>query len=123
MYQKFFKPRKTWMNKQDALDLMIRLTTLHMLDIQVMQAYGLCKMTVVDEADDGLNRYNKLYFVEFLEMIGRIAEIKYRGTEVAQQSLTKRIEYVLDEILPLVGAKRQEVDIGIEEESESDDEY
>ncbi len=63
-------------------------------------------MTVVDEADDGLNRYNKLYFVEFLEMMGRIAEIKYRGTEVGQYSLTKRIEYVLDEILPLVGAKR-----------------
>ena len=123
VYQKYFKPRKTWMNKQDAYDLMIRHTSLQMLEVPAMQAFGLCKMTVVDEADDGLNRYNKLYFVEFLEMIARIADIKYKGTEVAQQTLTKKIEYVLDEILPLVGAKRQEVDIGIEEESESDDEY
>ena len=106
MYKKYFKPRKNWMNKQDAYDLMIRHSTLQMLELPAMQAYGLCKMTVVDEADDGLNRYNKLYFVEFLEMVARIAEIKYRGTEVSQQSLTKRIEYVLDEILPLVGAKR-----------------
>lgn len=53
MYQKYFKPRKTWMSKQDAYDLMIRQTTLEMLDLQAMQAFGLCKMTVVDEADDG----------------------------------------------------------------------
>ena len=80
-------------------------------------------MTVVDESDDGIKKYNKLYFVEFLELIGRIADIKFRGTEVGNLPLNKKIEYVLDELLQLVEAKRNEVDIDIEEESESDDEY
>ena len=62
-------------------------------------AYGMSKMTVVDESDDGIVKYNKLYFVEFLEMIGRIADIKYRNTEVGNLPLNKKIEFVLDELL------------------------
>jgi hypothetical protein len=54
-----------------------------------------------------------MVFVEFLEMIGRIADIKYRGTEVGNLPLNKKIEYVLDEVLQVVGAKRNEVDIDV----------
>lgn len=38
-------------------------------------------------------------------------------------SLAKKIEYVLDMILPLVEVVRKDVYIQIDEESESDDEY
>ena len=39
-------------------------------------------------------------YVEFLEFIGRVADIKYNN---ADEPLVKKIEKILDSILPLVG--------------------
>jgi hypothetical protein len=61
--------------------------------------------------------------VELLELIGRVAELKYRDTEQASLPLVKRIEYVLDDTLALIEVKRKEVHIQVDDESESDDEY
>jgi hypothetical protein len=58
-----------------------------------------------------------------LELLGRIAEIKYRNTEVERMALYKRIELVIDDVLALVEIKRKEIKIKVEDESESDDEY
>ena len=44
---------------------------------KVIQAYGLSKMTVPRETEDGPTEYNSMIFVEFLEMIGRIAYLKF----------------------------------------------
>ena len=33
----------------------------------------MCKMTVANEESDSMTKYNELKFVEFLEMLGRIA--------------------------------------------------
>ena len=38
-------------------------------------------MTIIHEEYEE-DRYNNLFFVEFLEMIGRIAVVKYEGTEI-----------------------------------------
>ena len=38
----------------------------------VVKAFGMSKMTVVDETD-GEKKYDRLYFVEFLEFLGRVA--------------------------------------------------
>jgi hypothetical protein len=38
--------------------------------------------------------------VEFLEMIGRIADLKFKQTSTNAEPLAKRIEFVLDEIIP-----------------------
>ncbi len=43
-------------------------------------AFGLSKMTVPNENDDGPDEYDQIRFVEFLEMIGRAADFKYQGT-------------------------------------------
>ena len=45
-----------------------------------------------------------MQFVEFLEFIGRVAQAKFAGSEMEEQvDLATKIEYVLEDLLPLVG--------------------
>lgn len=80
------------------------------------------KMTVVNEEWEA-DKYNTMAFVEFLEMVGRVAVATFSDTDIAQEPLTKRIEYVLDAILPLVDVERQDPMIEEVDETESDQEY
>ena len=90
----------------------------------VREAYALCKMTVVNELDQsGELQYKRLQYVEFLEFLARIADLFFEGSEMEGLELHEKIEHILDEILPLVGAKRVKQKIVIEEFSESDDDY
>ena len=52
-----------------------------------------------------------------------MAHFKFRGTSDATLPLAQKIEYVLDDILPAFSLKRNDVEIGVEEFSESDDDY
>ena len=61
--------------------------------------------------------------MEFLEFTARLAEVMFKGTEDESLELVKKIEYLLDEILPFVGAKREKQKIYIDEFSESDEDY
>ena len=82
------------------------------------------KMSVVEEtAIDAKITYNKMIFVEFLEFLGRIAELYFEGSEMEELELHQKLEFLLDEILPVVGAKRVKQTTVIEEFSESDDDY
>lgn len=81
------------------------------------------KMTVVDEIEDGSAKYKRLMYVEFLEMIGRVAYEKFRETEMDSLPLEKKIEFVIDELVAYVGETRKEVQITLDEQSCSDDEY
>lgn len=80
-------------------------------------------MTVVDESEESSTKYKRLQFVEFLEMIGRIADLKFKITEMERLPLNQKIEFILDELLTFVDEKRKDVQMQIDEESESDDEY
>ena len=62
-------------------------------------------------------------YVEFLEMIGRVADTYFAGSEMEDLQLAQKIEYLLDEILPVVGKSRVKQEIIIDEFSESDDDY
>jgi hypothetical protein len=42
---------------------------------------------------------------EFLEMIARVAEFKYKGEGDGNMSLCEKIELVLDRLLMIIGAK------------------
>ena len=64
-----------------------------------------------------------MIFVEFLEFIGRCADCKFKGSDDASLPLVDKIEHLLDDILPAFGFKRVEVEINVEEKSESDDDY
>ena len=62
-------------------------------------------------------------YVEFLEFLARIAELYFEGSEMEELELHQKLEFLLDEILPVVGAKRVKQTTVIEEFSESDDDY
>lgn len=79
-------------------------------------------MTVVNEITDQ-ERSQKIQFVELLEMIGRIADVKYRDKDEEALPLSERCMMVLEMILPLVGRQVNPVVINEESDSESDDEY
>lgn len=81
-------------------------------------------MTVINETKaDAATKYNSLKFEEFLEMIGRVAHLKYNLQEHAEITLAQKIEFILDEILAVVKEKRNDPEIYIEDESESDKDY
>ena len=63
-------------------------------------------------------------FVEFLEMIARVAHLKFIGSELESIKLHKKIEYIIDDLLALTpGAKRVVFSYEPEEETESDSDY
>ena len=104
--------------------MMIKLTPLLLTEKDAYFCYGMCKMTCVNEAEESTMRYKRLQFVELLELIGRIADVKFRGTEMeTSMTLAQRIEFVIDDVLTLVDGKRKDVIIIIDEQSESDDDY
>lgn len=124
IYSHFFDPRKKYMTLTDALDLMMKMTPLQMTEKDAIFCHGMCKMTCVNEAEESSVKYKRLQFVELLEMVGRIAEVKFRGTEMENQlSLAQKIEFVLDDIFAPFELKRKDVKITADEHSESDDEY
>ena len=82
------------------------------------------KTTIPNEFDrDSLQEYNKLNFLEFMEFLVRIADLYFEDSEMVELELHEKFEYLLDEILPLVKAKRIKQEIIIEEFSDSDDDY
>ena len=55
---------------------------------------------------DGQAEYLKLNKAEFLEFLARIAELNFKDTEMEEIPLFEKIEHLLNEILPLIGAER-----------------
>ena len=58
-------------------------------------------------------------FVEFLEMICRAADTKFKSGDQAKNMLHKKVEIILDELFVILGkeCRRREVKILIEENS------
>ena len=68
---------------EDCEQLLIFDSNLLITKSQIKQAYVLSKMTVIDEnSNDAIIQYNKLIYVEFLEFLGRIAELYFKGSEM-----------------------------------------
>ena len=84
------------------------------------------KQTCINENDDLSKKFMKITWVEFLEMIGRVADLKFRDSELESIPLEAKIEYVLDDLFAaLPGLRRLNARNMDEEEevTESDDEY
>ena len=80
-------------------------------------------MSVINESMN-YKQYGGMAFVEFLEFIGRIAHFKFKNSpDISGQTLPQKIEYILDDLMPAFGLTRNEVNIFVEENSESDDDY
>ena len=73
----------------------------------IMLAFSLSKRDVVVEFDkESLIKYNSLTYLEFLEFLTRIAELYFEGSEMEELDLHVKLEHLLDELLPIVDAKR-----------------
>lgn len=103
------------MTMQDAFNLMMRDTNIGLIEKDAIFCYGMCKMTCVNEQQDSSTLYKRLQFVELLELICRIADLKYKGTEADKLTLVQKIELVLDDVLALVEVKRKEVNIKVDD--------
>ena len=58
---------------------MVRHTAVGLTEKKASFCYGMSKMSVINEMGfKGINPYLKMQFVEFLEYIGRVADIKYK---------------------------------------------
>ena len=102
-------------SKEDALKLCANLPLQHR---QVLMAYALSKQRLIDEMAE-FDQYHVMKFTEFFEFIARCSA--FLNTD--HLPLTKKIEQLLNHLLPLVGAKfipskRNE---DIESESDEDD--
>ena len=65
------------------------------------------KQTVIEETNPDANQaYHKMIYVEFLEFLARIAELYFEGSEMEEIDLHRKLEYLLDELLPMVNTKR-----------------
>ena len=75
-------------------------------------------MTIANENGDSA-LYKKMSFVEFLEMICRVADAKFKSADQAKNMLHKKVEIILDELFVILGrdCRRREVQILIEENS------
>ena len=71
---------------------------------QIQNLFGLSKMTVIADNDDkGQKEYERMNHIEFLEFIGRIAVIRFMGSELENVGLGEKIGYILDDLLGLIG--------------------
>jgi hypothetical protein len=57
-----------------------------MSDKEVKLCFGMSKMTIQDEVKN-FAQYEKLKFVEFLELLGRVAHLKFLNSELSSLPL------------------------------------
>jgi hypothetical protein len=67
---------------------------------------GMSKMTVSRENSQA-KQHDQVQFVEFLEMIGRVAALRYVDSEVETEPLHIKIEIILDDLFEEYGLIRQ----------------
>mmetsp|Transcript_1661 Transcript_1661/g.2310 ORF Transcript_1661/g.2310 Transcript_1661/m.2310 type:complete len:82 (+) Transcript_1661:1033-1278(+) len=81
-------------------------------------------MTVTNEVDENLGkRYTQLTFEEFCEFIARTIDRLFQESELEDLPLDEKLEYILEDLLPLAGHQFQPNKTEIAEFSDSDDDY
>ena len=120
VYNSFFAPRKKFMNKEDCINLLTKYTKIIPDENKVIYCYGMSKMAVVLDTSDR-QKYEELKFVEYLEFVGRCAYVKYKAEE--DMTMEERLTAFMDELFPVYGCTRKEVEDEEEEFSESDPDY
>ena len=78
IYASFHTPVKRWCEFSDIAQIFTqRIPDFGMMEESVRFCFGMCKMPVSVESQEW-KKYGRLEFVEFLELIGRVAEYKFR---------------------------------------------
>ena len=123
LWQSFHKFDKGWMDLNDVKHLLFTaIPDFKVPHKTIIKCFGMSKMTN-ENAGYSRAKETRLLFVEFLEFIGRLAVDYWRIMEYEEYPLSNKIEFILDQILPVVGATRNPVIQQVMSESESDDDY
>lgn len=122
VFQYFATKRKlAW---EDCLRIFTHCLTSPLTPSQAKLAYGMSKMTVIEEMSFLSPRgYMYMDFVEFLEMICRVAHIKFKGSDLDSKELPEQVGYILDQLLSIVGLQKNNPHLESLEVSESDEDY
>ena len=92
----------------NTINLMTKDSKLGLSEKDALFCYAMSKMTVKDENEGGIIKYNVPTRVEFFEFIGRVAALKFHDYQ--GMTLMSKIEKVLDFVLPAYGYSRVSVD-------------
>ena len=122
--QRYYTLNKKYMSNEDAIKLFCDESECQLTNKEAQYCHAMSKMTNPYE-NDNPEKYVKLAYPEFLEMIGRVAELKYRGSEQEPLPLAEKIETILDQIFVVLGpgVKRKDADVDQEVLTESDSDY
>ena len=80
-------------------------------------------MTVVVETGESQFKYDQLQFVEFLDLLGQIAEVRFVDTEYQNEPFVRRVEFVIESALDIIGLERKDPVIAEADVSGSDQDY
>jgi hypothetical protein len=120
LLRKYHEPRKKSFTLKNAEQLFISEADINIAPIDVTYAWGMSQMTNVLETKNFV-QYDDLRLVEFYEFFARLADRRFPGEE---RSVDVKVEMFMDLIFPkILNKKRIPVNIEVEEDSESDDDY
>jgi len=108
VYEKFKKPNKKLLGMEECLKIFAVHSAVDISEPQAKFAYGMSKQTVIDESKNSDTRgYMVMEMAEFLEMICRVAIAKFKASDLEALPLNQKVEFILDDLLPLVGMERK----------------
>lgn len=81
MFNKNKEKGKTYISRNTCIELFRE--SVEMTVDQINQCFGMSKMIVKE--DYNVDLYDRIEFPEFLEMICRVADMKFRGTELLNE--------------------------------------
>lgn len=111
LFRYYFHPNKKWFDIKDAIMLICKDGMfVQTLEKEVVQCFGLSKMTIVNEFESRA-LYKKLLFPEFLDFLVRVADIVFKTTDYEAAILPRKLERLLDRLFQLVKVSRKEVNI------------
>lgn len=101
-------PKKQLVSREDCIKIFTTYSEVGLSHELIKFEYGMCKMTVREELKTAevKGSYYAVEFCEFLELICRVANTKFRNHE---STLGIKVEQVLEPILGIIGAERIEV--------------
>ena len=124
VFKKLLQPKEKKINYHDVLQLFVRggIEGITLSERLIRLCFGQAKMTVMHESYDS-DKYFWMVLSEFYDFIGRVAEYKFQGTDIQEEPLYKRIEYILDALFSWIDAERSEVQHATVDVSDSDEDY
>ena len=101
---------RKYVTLEDCITIFARHLDVGLSESQVIWCFGMSKMTNILEREPKRPHPTDLEFVEFLELIGRLSQAKFQGSEVEDQMTpAQKIEHILEDLFGMAGLQLNEV--------------